>query len=108
MCSSTLSTFTGRKDAEADMEGHMGDLYPFFLRSSPKVVCEMQPCRRGGCGALMFCIYGLITVFILQLVCDIWRQWHLSKLVQNLLEYSFVGKLNQPVAFLYHVYHRAF
>ena len=46
--------FHRAEGAEADMEGHMGDLYPFFRDLPQKFVCEMQPCRRGGCGASCF------------------------------------------------------
>ena len=34
---------------------------------------------------------------------DIWRQRHLSQLVQNLLKNAFIMELDQTVAFVHHV-----
>ena len=59
-------------------------------------------CRRR-CGTVIFCIHRLVAVFVLQLVCDVRRQRHLSELIQNLLKNPFVMELDQAVALLHNV-----
>ena len=51
----------------------------------------------------MFCINGLITVFIFQTVCNIRWKRHLTKLVKNLLEDPLIGELNQTISLFYHI-----
>ena len=59
-------------------------------------------CRRR-CGTVIFCIHRLVTVFVLQLVCDVRRQRHLSQFIQDFLKNALVGKLDQAVALLHNV-----
>ena len=68
----------------------------------------MQPrcrrCRRTG----MLCVYGLIAVFILQLVRDIRRKWHLSQLIQDFFKNPLIFESDQTVSFFYHPDHFRF
>ena len=45
----------------------------------------------------MFRVYRLVAVLVLQFVCDIRRQRHLAKLVEDLLENAVVMELDQTV-----------
>ena len=63
----------------------------------------MKPCRRCSRRSLIFRIYSLITVFILQFVSDIRRQRHLSQLIQNFLKDTFIMELDQTVSFVYYI-----
>lgn len=63
----------------------------------------MQSRRRCRRGTVILCIHRLVTVFVLQLVCDVRRQRHLSELIQNLLKNPFVMELDQAVALLHNV-----
>ena len=50
-------------------------------------------------------IYGLVTVLVLQLVCNIRRQGHLPQLVQDLLKNPLVMELNQAVPVIHGIHH---
>ena len=63
----------------------------------------MQSRRRCRRGTVILCIHRLVAVFVLQLVCDVRRQRHLSELIQNLLKNPFVMELDQAVALLHNV-----
>ena len=63
----------------------------------------MQSRRRCRRGTVILCIHRLVAVLVLQLVCDVRRQRHLSELIQNLLKNSFVMELDQAVALLHNV-----
>ena len=51
-----------------------------------------------GCRTGMCCIDRLITILVLQTVCDIRWKRHLTKLIQHFLEDSFIFKTNQAIA----------
>jgi len=63
------------------MKCNSRNIHTFCLNLFQKFRCKMQSCRRCCCRTCVSCIYRLVTVLILQLVCDIWRQRHLAKLV---------------------------
>jgi len=63
----------------------------------------MQSRRRCRRGTVILCIHRLVAVLVLQLVCDVRRQRHLSELIQNLLKNPFVMELDQAVALLHNV-----
>ena len=85
------------------MQGYMGDLYTGILYLLQKLFCKVQSCGRSGCASLVFRVYRLVAVLVLQLVCDVRRQRHLSELIQNLLKNPFVMELDQAVALLHNV-----
>ena len=63
----------------------------------------MKTC--GGCrsGAIVLGVDGLVAVFVLQLMRDVGWQGHLAKLVQNLLEDTFILEADQAVSLVYHI-----
>ena len=64
--------------AQAHMKGYTGDADALSFNGRQKFRCKMQ----SGCGcsgtAFMFGIDRLVTVFVLKLVGDIWRQRHFT------------------------------
>ena len=56
----------------------------------------------------MHSIDRLITVLILQLVCNVWRQRHLAKLIQDLLKDAFIFKPDHTVAIIHNLKHLSF
>ena len=80
--------------AKAYVKRYMGNIYPLGFHLLQKLFGEMQSCCRGCCGTLVLCINGLVTVLVLQLVGDVRRKRHLSKLIQNLLKDSFIMELD--------------
>ena len=87
--------------SKPDMKCYMCDLHSFCLDFFQKLRCKMKSCRRSSRRSGMFCIHGLVTVLVLQLMGNIRRKRHLSKLVQNLFKDSFVFEMDQTVSFLY-------
>ena len=63
----------------------------------------MQTCGRCCRRSVIFGIDRLIAVLILEFVCDIRRQGHLSQLVQDLLKDSFIGETDQAVALIHNI-----
>ena len=66
--------FHRTEGAKADMQGYMGDLYTGILYLLQKLFCKVQSCGRSGCASLVFRVYRLVAVLVLQFVCDIRRQ----------------------------------
>ena len=66
------------ESSQSHMQGHISDLNTLvrdLLQQFPgKMESRRRRCRR----AFIFCINGLITVFILQFMSDIRRQGHLT------------------------------
>ena len=91
--------------AESHMEGHVGNLYSHSLNLSQKLLGKMQARRRRRRRPFMPGIDGLVTVLVLQLVCNIRRQWHLAQLVQDLLKNTRVMELNQAVPVIHSIHH---
>ena len=58
------------------------------LGSDPleKLIGEMQACGRSSSRAFFLGVHGLIVVLILQLLGDIWRERHISDLVECLID----------------------
>ena len=92
--------------AEPYMKRYMGDRDSHSLDLRQQVLCEVESRRGGRCRSFMLCVNGLIAGLVLKLVSDIRRKRHLAQPVENLLENPLVGKLYQPVSFLYNIYHR--
>ena len=92
--------------AEPYMKRYMGDRDSHSLDLRQQVLCEVESRRGGRCRSLMLCVNGLIAGLVLKLVSDIRRKRHLAQPVENLLEDPLVGKLYQPVSFLYNIHHR--
>ena len=97
--------FHRTEGAQSYMKGHMGDIYPLVLDRLQKFRCKMKSCSRCSCGSFMLCIDRLITVLILQLMCDIRRQRHLAQLIQDLFKDSFISEFNHTVAVFDHIQH---
>ena len=89
--------------SQTHMKCDVRDLDSHFLNLCQQLFREMQTCCRCSRRSFVFRINRLIAVLILQTVGDVWRQRHLAELVENLLENTLVGELNQPVSFLYHI-----
>lgn len=95
------------ESTKAHMKSDTGDLHAAVLNFFQQLLCKMQSgcrrCRR----ALVLCLNGLITVFILKLMGNVGRQRHLTKLIQNLLKNTVIGKLDQTVSLIYNIQHRS-
>ena len=61
--------FHRTEGAKADMQGYMGDLYTGILYLLQKLFCKVQSCGRSGCASLVFRVYRLVAVLVLQFVC---------------------------------------
>ena len=96
--------FHRTEGAKADMQGYMGDLYTGILYLLQKLFCTVQSCGRSGCASLVFRVYRLVAVLVLQFVCDIRWQRHLAKLVEDLLENAVVMELDQTVSLIDNIY----
>ena len=81
----------------------MRNLHSHLLNLCQQFLGKMKSGSRSSRGSLMFCINGLITVFIFQTVCNIRWKRHLAKLVKNLLEDPLIGELNQTISLFYHI-----
>ena len=68
-----------------------------------QLCCKVKSCSRCCRRTVMLCINCLISVLVLKLMCDIWREWHLSQLVKDLLEYSIELKSDESVALLNYI-----
>ena len=51
--------------AKSYMQRHMGNLHTHVLNLGQKLFREMQSCCRSCRGAVMLCVYGLVTVLVL-------------------------------------------
>ena len=89
--------------AQSHMQGDVGKPYPFFFDLFQKFFSKMQAGCRCCRGSLVLGVDRLVPVFILKLMCDVWRERHLSELVQHLFKDSLKLKTNQPVSFIYNV-----
>ena len=76
----------------------MSHFHAHILNFLQQFRCKMQPCRRCRRRAFMFCINGLISVFILQFMGDIRRQGHFPQFVQNVFKYTFIFEFNDAIA----------
>ena len=90
--------------AKSDMQGYFCDIDSHILYFLQQFFRKMKPCCRGSGRSVILCIYGLIAVFIFQLMRNIWRQRHLSQLIQNLFKNSVIMELNQTVSFFYYIH----
>ena len=95
--------FHRTEGAKADMQGYMGDLYTGILYLLQKLFCKVQSCGRSGCASLVFRVYRLVAVLVLQFVCDIRRQRHFTKLIQNFFKNAFIVELDQAVSFIHDI-----
>lgn len=95
--------FYRTESSKSDMKRYMRNLHTFCFDFFQKLRCKMQSCRRSSRRSGMLCIHGLVTILVLQLVGDVRRKRHLSKLIQNLFKNSFVFKMDQTVSFLYNL-----
>ncbi len=78
--------FYGSEGAESDMEKHSDDIDSLFICPLQQLGCEMQARGRSGGRAVGLRINRLVSVSILELRCDIGREWHYSDTVENLIE----------------------
>ena len=77
--------FDRAESSETYMKSHMSDIDAFFLYFFKKLFSKVQSCCRCCCGAFVLCINCLITVLIFQFMCNIRRQRHFAKLIQDFL-----------------------
>ncbi|CDD35231.1 unknown [Roseburia sp. CAG:309] len=90
------------------MQRNIGNDHAFFLQFFEQFIGKMKSgCRRSR-RSVVFGIHGLIPVFIFQFMGNIRWKRHLSKLIQNFLENSLVGKPDQTVSVLQHIDDLAF
>ena len=92
------------ESSKPDMQCHTCDIHAFLLNRFQKLRCKMQSCCRRCCRAVMLRINSLITVLILQLMCDVRRKRHLAKLVKDLFKNPFISKPYQTISLLYNIY----
>ena len=95
--------FNRAESSKTYVKSYMGNIYALGFHLFQKFFGEMQTCCRSCCGTLILCINSLVAILILLFMSDIWRQRHLSQLVQNLLKNAFIMELDQTVAFVHHV-----
>ena len=73
-----------------------------------ETICKVQSCRRSSSTSFISGIYGLISVLVLKLVCDIGRQGHLSQRVQHLLPDTLISKSHKPASLISDAGHLGF
>jgi len=95
--------FDRAESSETYMKSHMSDIDAFFLYFFKKLFSKVQSCCRCCCGAFVLCINCLITVLIFQFMCNIRRQRHFAKLIQDFLKDSFIMELDQTVSLVHHI-----
>ena len=78
--------------AEADVEGHPGQIHALVPELLQELRRKVQTGGRRGGGAVDAGIDGLIPFLILQLLLDIGGQGHLSKLAQDLQEDALIAE----------------
>ena len=88
--------------AKSDVKGDMGYFHSHFLYLLKELLRKVQSRRGSRRRALMDGVNCLVPVFVLQLMRDVGRQGHLSKLVKNSLKHSVVAELDYPVSSLYY------
>ena len=93
--------------AKSHMQSHTGNLHPLLFNLPKKLFGKMKPCCRSCTRPILSCIYGLVTVLVLQFMGNIRRQRHLSKLIQYLLKNSFILKLDPAVSVFCHLQNRS-
>ena len=91
----------GTECAKSHMQCHISESYTLFFDLLQQLLCKMKTCCRCRSRTIILRINRLIAVLILQLVCDIGRQWHLSKLIQHLFKDPVIVELHQTVS-LFH------
>ena len=90
--------------SKANMECYFCNLHSHISYLLQQLRCKMKTGCRCSCRTVIFCIYSLITVLILQLMRNIRRQWHLSEPVKDFFKNPFIMELDQTIAFLYDIH----
>ena len=83
------------------MQRYIGKPYALLFYLFQQLSRKMKTCCRCRSRTIILRINRLIAVLILQLVCDIRRQRHLSKLIQHLFKDPVIVKLHQTVSFFH-------
>ena len=95
--------FNRSECTKSDMKSYSCNINTFFFYLFKQFLCKMQSCCRCCCRTFMFCIYCLISVFIFQFMCYIWRKRHLSKFIKYFLEYAVVLKSDNTISLFYNI-----
>ena len=74
--------FDGSERSEPDVQGNISYLHALCLDFFEQFLREMQACCRRGNGAVIFCVYGLITVRVFEFFVYIRRQRHFAELFE--------------------------
>ena len=89
--------------SKPDMKCYFRDLHAHLFYLFKQFLGKMQSCCRSCRRTIILCINGLVTILILQLMCNIWWKRHLSELVQNFFEDSLIMELDQTITILYNI-----
>ena len=91
--------------SKSDMQCDISKLYTHFFDPGKQFFRKMQSCCRRSSTSLVLGIYGLISVFVLQLMCDVWRQRHFTELIEDFFKNTIIFKPDQTVSFFQHIQH---
>ena len=94
--------------SQSHMERHVGDIHAFLRNLLQQLRGEMQSGSRRRRRSLVLRIDRLITVLVLQFMCDIRWKRHLPESVQHLFKNPFVEEADQPVSLFHHIQHFRF
>ena len=89
--------------AKSHMQRDIGNIHTHRFYLGKQLLCKMQSCRRRSCRAFKFCIYRLITVFVLKLMGNIGRQRHFTEGIQHLFPDPIIKKLHQAISIFLHI-----
>ena len=93
------------KGSKPHMKRHMGDVYSHILDLLQQFFRKVKSRSRSRSASFVFCIDGLVALFILQFMGNIRRQRHLTQLIQYFFKNPLIGKLNETVSLFYNIQH---
>ena len=98
----------GTEGSKPHMQGHICCFNALFLNAPQQFLGKMQPRGRCSGGTLIFCIYRLVAVLILELMGNVGRQRHLPQPVQHFLKNPLIFKADQAIAFFHRLQYLRF
>ena len=97
----------GAEGAEADVQGDEAEVDAHLAQFLHLLFGEVQAGGRGGGGALLAVVDGLIALLVLEFLVDVGRQRRLAEAVEDLLEDAVVVELDDAAAEVGVLGHRA-
>ena len=90
--------------SKSDMQRDTGNFNTLLLYPFQQFFCKMKTRCRCRCRTFMLCINGLVTVLILQTVCDIRWKRHLTQFIEYFFKNTVISELYHTIAFFYNIH----